>query len=101
MAYVSSGLRLRTSGTVNEWILNTTDSVATAMGAGYVSDAGPTDVLPGRGMQVGDMVFVRVMTALPSDGEAPADCTDTAWSHVSTIHATTGVALLVLSHTNA
>lgn len=101
MAYSTNGLRMLSSGIVNTWILDTVDAVTSVVGAGYVSDAGPTATAPGKGMQIGDAVFCRVMTALPASQEAPADCTDSAWLHVSAIDGTTGAGTLVLSHTNA
>lgn len=94
MAYATAGLKMVRSGVVNEWILDTVDAVATAVGAGYITDAGPTAVLPGKGMKIGDPVLVRVVGALPATGEAPATCTDQAWAFVSGINATTGAGSL-------
>jgi hypothetical protein len=88
-------------GVVNMFVLDTVDSVATATGAGYVSDAGPTAVLPGRGMRIGDVVIVRVVGAIPTGGEPPASCTDQAWCYCSAVNASTGAGTLVLTHTNA
>ncbi|MEM8973971.1 MAG: hypothetical protein AAGD43_18065 [Pseudomonadota bacterium] len=100
MAYATAGLRMWSSGVVNTWILDTVDAVTAAVASDYISDAGPTDTLPGRGMQVGDAVFIRVVGALPASQEAPATCTDTAWAHVSAIDTTTGAGSLTLSHAN-
>jgi hypothetical protein len=101
MAYATAGLRQIMPGAVNIWALDTVDSVATATGSGYVSDGGPTSTLPGRGLQIGDAVLIRVVGALTANGIPPATCTDQAWSFVSAINASTGAATLTLTHTNA
>lgn len=101
MAYSTTGLRRMTEGVINIWALQTVDSVATAVGAGYVTDGGATGVLPGKGMQVGDAVLIMVVGAVPASGEAPATCTDQAWAYVSSINTTTGAASLTLTHTNS
>lgn len=94
MAYDSSGLRRITSGIINMHVLYTTDAVLTATGADYISDAGPTDVLPGKGLAVGDPVLIIVVGAIPASGEAVATCTDQAWAYVSAINSTTGAGTL-------
>ncbi len=100
MAYSTNGLRMWSSGIVNTWILDTVDAVTAAVAADYITDAGPTATEPGKGMQVGDAVFIRVVGALPASQEAPATCTDTAWAHVSAIDAADGAGSLTLSHAN-
>ena len=62
MAYVSDGLKLRTgglsgAGNMNEWLLDTTDAIATVNTSNYISD-GVT-----RGMLQGDLVYVRTRTS--------------------------------------
>lgn len=101
MAYSSSGLRRVVSGPINIWALDLVDTVSNAVGSGFISDAGPTDVLPGRQMKIGDPVLIRVVGAIPAYGEPPAECTDQAWAYVSAINATTGAGTLTLTHTNA
>jgi hypothetical protein len=103
MPYASAGLRSAVNGAVNIWVLDTVDSVATATGAGYVSDgtSSSNNSTPGRGMQVGDAVLIRVVGALTANGFPPATCTDQAWAYVSTATLTTGACTLTLTHTNA
>lgn len=103
MAYASAGLRQIRSGVINKWALDTVDSVATAVGAGYVTDgtSSTTSGTPGKGMQVGDEVYIRVVGALTSGGSPPATMTDGAYAFVSAVNTTTGACSLTLSHTNA
>lgn len=103
MAYATAGLRRITNGSVSMWALDTVDSVATATGAGYVTDgtSSTTSQTPGRGMHVGDPVLIRVVGALTGNGIPPATCTDQAWAYVSTANTTTGAVSLTLTHTNA
>lgn len=103
MAYSTSGLRPIRSGPVNKWVLDTVDSVATATGANYVSDgtSSTTNATPGKGMQVGDEVMIRVVGAIPANGNPPASVTDTAYAYVSAANTTTGACSLTLAHTNA
>lgn len=103
MAYATAGLRQAMSGAVNMFVLDTVDSVATATGSGYVSDgtSSSTNNTAGRGMSIGDIVLVRVVGALPTNGTPPASITDSAWCHVSAANTSTGACTLVLSHTNA
>jgi hypothetical protein len=103
MAYATAGLRHMHSGVINEFALDTVDSVATATGAGYVTDgtSSTTNATPGRGMQMGDVVLIRVVGALAANGSPPASCTDQAWAFVSTANTTTGACSLTLTHTNA
>lgn len=93
MAYATAGLRQIVCSSVNIWVLDTVDSVATASGAGYISDAtsSSTNGTPGRGMQIGDAVLIRVVGALTSNGIPPATCTDQAWAFVSGLTSSTGV----------
>lgn len=96
MAYSTAGLRQIVCGAVNVWCYDTTDSVATATGAGYFTDgtSSTTSQTPGRGMQVGDAVLIRVVGAVTANGIPPATCTDQAWAFVSTANTTTGAVSL-------
>lgn len=96
MAYSTTGLHRLNDGSVNIWVLDTVDSVATALGAGYISDAtsSTTYSTPGRGMKVGDPVLIRVVGAVPVNGTPPATCTDQSWAFVSGLNATTGAGSL-------
>lgn len=64
MAYVASGLKLLVGGlsnsSMNEWLLDTTDAIATVNTSNYISD-GVT-----RGMAQGDLVTVRTRASLPA-----------------------------------
>ncbi|PST27207.1 hypothetical protein C7U60_02675 [Mesorhizobium plurifarium] len=64
MAYVASGLKLLVGGlsnsSMNMWLLDTTDAIATVNTSDYISD-GVT-----RGMAQGDIVFVRTRASLPA-----------------------------------
>lgn len=61
MAYVPSGLMLLVGGlsgsSMNEWLLDSTDAIATVNTSNYISD-GVT-----RGMRQGDLVTVRARTS--------------------------------------
>jgi len=96
MAYSSTGLRQIRAGIVNEWLLDTVDTVVTATGAGYITDAtsSSTNGTPGRGMQVGDLVIIRVVGALPTGSSPPATNTDQAWAFVSGLNTSTGAGSL-------
>lgn len=96
MAYATSGLRRVVDGSMSIWVLDTVDSVATATGAGYIADgaSSSTSGTPGKGMNVGDPVLVRVVGAIPTKGNPPATCTDQAWAFVSTANTTTGAVSL-------
>ena len=63
MAYTPGNLQLLSSGMSNTgnnvWVLNTTDAIATVNTANYVSD-GVT-----RGMEQGDLVWVKTRATLP------------------------------------
>lgn len=64
MAYVAEHLQLDVSGMSNtgnrQWTLNTTDAIATVNTANYVSDG------VSRGMNQGDLVWVKQRASLPS-----------------------------------
>lgn len=60
MSYATSLLRLVKGGVINEWVLDTADSLETVLGAGYITDAVAVDKsTPGRGLQPGDNVLLR------------------------------------------
>lgn len=63
MAYDPTGLQLITAGMSNtnnnQWILNSTDPIATVNTSNYISDGGT------RGMKQGDAVTVVTRASLP------------------------------------
>lgn len=85
MAYDPKGLRMLRSGVVNEWLLDTTDSISTATGSGYITNAAAHGVNAGRGVVLGDIVVIRVVGAIPGSGEAPAAVTGMANGYISAI----------------
>lgn len=95
MSYSTTGLACITQGTgVNVWILKTVDALATAVGAGYVTDATTASSgagAPGKGMKFGDLVFiysgVDSITAMTS-------VTKITPAYVSTLSTSTGAATL-------
>lgn len=103
MAYSTTGLRRVIDGSMSMWVLDTVDSVATATGAGYITDgtSSTTNATAGRGMNMGDPVLIRVVGAIPTNGNPPASNTDQAWAFVTTANTTTGAVSLTLTHTNA
>lgn len=68
MAYVSTELRLLVPRSnaegVNIWSLDSTDTLATIVAAGYISNAFKSLAAPGVGMIVGDKVIVRRFASL-------------------------------------
>lgn len=103
MAYATNGLRRAFDGTITFWVLDTVDSVATAVGAGYVTDGASASNTgaPGKGMNLGDPVLIRVVGAIPAGGDPPAANTDQAFAYVSARNLATGACSLTLMHTNA
>jgi hypothetical protein len=96
MAYATAGLKMiSNTGAVGFWVLDTADAVGTVVGAGYVSDAstaGSGKGAAGRGVRIGDMMFVRVVSG--GTVAIPTAFSDTGWYYVSTLSATTGAATL-------
>lgn len=96
MAYATAGLKCVSNGTIGIWVLDTADIVGDADAADYITDAGPTASgkgVPGRGLKIGDMVFVRVIaTGTPA---VPLTFSDTGWYYVSAISASTGAGTIV------
>ncbi len=90
MAYNSAGLyAIQQTGRKTLWALDTTDIVGDADATGYITDgstAGSGKGAPGKGMKLGDMVFVTVVDSV----SAPTTISDTGWYYVSTVNATTG-----------
>jgi len=90
MAYNTAGLMaLQQSGQQTIWLLRTTDIVGDADAADYITDAGTAGSgkgAPGKGMRLGDPVFVVVVDSVT----APTSVSDTGWYYVSDISATTG-----------
>jgi len=92
MAYDSTGLYcLANTGHASMWVMRTEDAVGTADGAGYITDADTADSgkgAAGKGMKIGDMVFVQVVSA--GTVAVPTAFSDTGWYYVSAISASTG-----------
>lgn len=91
MAYSTLGLKCIANGTIGMWILDTADIVGDADAADYISDAstaGSGKGAPGRGMKVGDIVLVRVVSS--GTVSVPTAFSDTGWYYVSAVSATTG-----------
>lgn len=90
MSYNTAGLMaLQQSGQQTIWLLRTTDIVGDADASGYITDAitaGSGKGAPGKGMRLGDPVFVIVVDSV----SAPTSISDTGWYYVSDISATTG-----------
>lgn len=96
MAYAPTGLKcISNTGSVGLWILDTADIVGDADAADYITDAGTAGSgkgAAGRGMRIGDMVFVRVFSA--GTAAVPTAFSDTGWYYVSALSATTGYATI-------
>ena len=91
MAYATAGLRMVRSGINNEWVLYTVDAIASVLASGYITDGGPTALLPGRGMTVGDKVTVLQVDAIPTSGQGAVGAAyDRTECFVTTVNATTG-----------
>lgn len=90
MAYNSAGLyAIQQTGRKTLWALDTVDIVGDADASGYITDAGTAGSgkgAPGKGMKLGDLVFVTVVDSVA----APTTISDTGWYYVSAVSATTG-----------
>lgn len=90
MAYNTAGLMaLQQSGQQTIWLLRTVDIVGDADASGYITDAstaGSGKGAPGKGMRLGDPVFVVVVDSVA----APTSVSDTGWYYVSDISSSTG-----------
>lgn len=90
MAYNSAGLyAIQQTGRKTLWALDTVDIVGDADASGYITDAataGSGKGAPGKGMKLGDLVFVTVVDSVA----APTSISDTGWYYVSAVSATTG-----------
>lgn len=93
MAYNSTGLYLLSNtGRRNLWVLETTDIVGDADATGYITDgqtASSGKGAAGKGMQLGDLVWVVVVDTV---GLVPSAQTvsDVGWYYVSAVNTTTG-----------
>lgn len=68
MAYATTKLKLYHGGVIQEWVYDTADTLATVLGAGYISDAiAVSRAAVGRGMRPGDQVLVRRFTDVTDD----------------------------------
>lgn len=90
MAYNTLGLMaLQQSGQQTIWLLRTVDIVGDADASGYITDAGTAGSgkgAPGKGMRLGDPVFVIVVDSVT----APTSVSDTGWYYVSAVSSSTG-----------
>lgn len=90
MAYNSAGLIcMANTAAQSLWVLKTVDIVGDADATGYITDAGTTASgkgVPGKGMKIGDMVFVIVVDSVT----ATTSVSDTGWYYVSAVSASTG-----------
>lgn len=90
MAYNTAGLMaLQQSGQQTMWLLRTVDIVGDADAPDYITDAttaGSGKGAPGKGMRLGDPVFVVVVDSV----SAPTSVSDTGWYYVSALNTTTG-----------
>lgn len=96
MAYSTLGLKQVSNGTIGIWALDTVDIVGDADADDYISDAGTAGSgkgAAGRGMKVGDLVFVRVVSS--GTVSVPTAFSDTGWYYVSAISASTGAGTIV------
>lgn len=97
MAYATAGLKcILNGGPIGLWVLDTVDIVGDADAAGYITDAGPTASgkgLPGRGLQAGHFVIVRVVSS--GTVAAPTAWSDMGLYYVSAVAADTGAGTLV------
>lgn len=93
--YSSTGLyALAQTGRRTLWCLETEDIVGDADAAGYITDAataGSGKGAPGKGMKLGDLVYVIVVGS-GEVGHAPGSQTisDVGWYYVSAISSSTG-----------
>lgn len=90
MAYNTAGLTCLVNSAISSvWVLKTTDIVGDADATGYITDgttANSGKGAPGKGMKLGDMVFVIVVDSV----SATTSVSDTGWYYVSTVNATSG-----------
>lgn len=95
MSYSSTGLyALSSMGRRTIWCLETDDIVGDADATGYITDATTAASgkgAPGKGMQLGDLVWVIVVSTA-NIGNAPNTQTisDVGWYYVSALNTTTG-----------
>lgn len=90
MAYASSGLYcLSNTAYTSFWVLRTVDIVGDADASGYITDAitaGSGKGAAGKGMKLGDIVFVQVVDSV----SAPTSISDTGLYYVSALDTSTG-----------
>ena len=98
MAYNSAGLyAIQQTGRKTLWALDTVDIVGDADASGYITDAataGSGKGAPGKGMKLGDLVFVTVVDTVGID-PASQTISDTGNYYVSDVSATTGAGTIV------
>lgn len=95
--YKTAGLKCITnSAGVSEWILYSEDALATAIGSGYITDAGPASSgkgAPGRGLKLFDKV--TIYSGVDS-ASAPTSVTKVTPAYVSVLSLSTGAATLAV-----
>ena len=94
MAYSTKGLKDIVRSGVGIWTLDTVDSLATAIGAGYITDATTTLLgkgVAGRGMALGDLVTIRSGV---DNAQTPTTYTKVTPAYVSALNTTTGAGTL-------
>lgn len=93
MAYTADNLKLHRGGVINEWVYESTDGLATVLGASYVTGAvtAGTGGAPGKGLQEGDKVLFRRYGTLGTASSFAG-----AWDLVvGSVNTTTGAATLI------
>lgn len=95
MAYNNAGLICLSNTSINSvWLLRTVDALAGVDAAGYITGAataGSGKGAVGRGMKLGDIVYVQVVDSVT----APTSITAMSVGFISAINATTGAATLI------
>lgn len=95
--YKTGGLKcIANSAGVSEWVLFSEDALATAIGSGYITDAGPGASgkgAPGRGLRLFDKVTIYsgVDSALN-----PTSVSKVTPAYVSAVSGTTGAGTLAV-----
>jgi hypothetical protein len=101
MAYAASGLICLSNTSIQSvWLLRTVDALGAADATGYITDAstaGSGKGAAGRGLKLGDIIFVQTVDSVT----APTSITAQSTGFVSAINATTGVGTVIFNVTTA
>lgn len=93
MPYNTLGLyKMCNAGRRNIWCLETTDIVGDADASGYITDAITASSgkgAPGKGMQLGDLVWVIVVNTVAALPDSQT-ISDVGWYYVSALSTSTG-----------